>query len=295
MNQCATGDQCAIGDQCATGDHSIYDKDGYSVCIECGYIVESTIYESVIYDLPQDFISRLVQSSSSFISKGSTSSITTNGKIVKRDIHRFHVSTVSVRDNSYIKLIKKLDNMTRYSRNVIEIASDYAKIVDNNVTKFRGKNKIGIDACCVYYACLRNEFSITPKEVCKDFDVTIKQFNKSDMILRDIMKNVNIDLSELSGTSKLSIHKIIEMYIQKYASELETECKLTNYYEIYKKCLNILNRDIDELICFRPQHVAITLLYIITDINKSYIVNNKYITYPTLGRIISSLSISKSN
>jgi transcription initiation factor TFIIIB Brf1 subunit/transcription initiation factor TFIIB len=269
---------------------------GHNVCTDCGLVIDhdEEFVDEIANDRSNDGFNQ--DTVGSFIHKGLRSTITRDGSITKTDMHRYHVSINSKSNKVLRDIFTMFDNLTKYSPKVIDTAKMFAETIVEHGARHghtRGSNKKALLANCVYYACLYIGFSITPREVCADFDIDLKIMNKLDNAFRDIIEESASSYLLSKCTDRSSSYKELVMsYVQKYASEFQVQGLLENHYEIYKKSLLA---SVQGLV-FRPQFVAIVLIHKIVEqsnnesnkeskLTKAYLVKNNYITYATYNRI----------
>jgi transcription initiation factor TFIIIB Brf1 subunit/transcription initiation factor TFIIB len=242
-------------------------QNGYYVCHECGLI------NNGLYEYTGDYLGNSsgidtesclnpYTELSTFTQKGSNFCVTVDNKICKSDIHRLHVQlSYNSKQRSFDKVENIIDNfdlpdpLKTFSKKLWAFVMSTKKI-------YRGNNRLGLIACCIYYSCFNYSCPKTSLEICKQLGIHSKFFNKSNKLFIEIF-----DKSEWSYL--LYKCTTISDYILRYVSQLEVEnfIKPGSYYSLYKECLKILESGIIDTEKFEPKNIACAIVYV--TINKN--------------------------
>lgn len=258
-------------------------NEGYHVCTTCGLVSTADISEEPEWnDYTKSRCGPIMtdnELNNTFIQRGSKSLITLNNKVVKTDIYKLHIqNSYSSKRRSFDNVCSYIDNHDRYTSKVIV----YAKYLWSEFVKtgkiIRSNNRKGFIACCVYYSCLHYKYTVDPKEICRDFEVDPKYFNKSDKLFRSINK-------EKINLSSINIKEKINQYITKYCSELNNDNKeKINHYDLINKCIEFY-KDKELQSFYEPKNIALAVIKLnSTEIKKKDILNLG-ISAPTLNKI----------
>ena len=188
--------------------------------------------------------------------------------------------------------IKTICEDTNIANNVIDDAKNIYRIANGSTYSdekkikpkiTRGKNRISINAACLFYACCRNEVVRTPKEIAKLYNINDTDMNKGCKKLLELLHEKNNFI--IMGTSKpshfikrfcdnLKIKKIFTIEAIKIALNTEKIGLASNHtpYSTAASCILLM------IEMFRP--VSITKQQILDEFKISDITVNK--TYKEL-------------
>jgi transcription initiation factor TFIIIB Brf1 subunit/transcription initiation factor TFIIB len=269
-------------------------NDGNIVCENCG-LVHNEMFLSDIpeWDLTNTYSIDEVQNPyitlSTFTQKGSKSLITINGKICNNDIYNLHVqNSYTNKQRSFDKIESIIDNhLGNYSASILNTTKQLWHLIMESGHVTRGPPRLGLLACCLYYSCIFYGTSRTHKEICKDFGLENKIFNKSHKTFVSLFQQ-NKDWSFL-----LYKNISIKDYLLRFCSDIEIAGFITEYYKLYNECIDYYELKKDTLknaMITNPKNISCAILCIICkEITKKYITNNMDVSYPTLNKIINIL------
>lgn len=113
-------------------------------------------------------------------------------------------------------------------KNVINSAIDLFEQIKNKGYVYRGDGKLGVIGACLYYACMINNLTRTPKEISSIMNIEEKFLSKGDKILQE--------LNELGVISIPINHEPLDDYILKYFHLLGIDMKYKDFV------VHIINR-----------------------------------------------------
>lgn len=143
--------------------------------------------------------------------------------------------------------IKLICEDTNIANNVIDDAKNIYRIANGSTYKdekkikpkiTRGKNRVSINAACLFYACCRNEVVRTPKEIATLYGINDTDMNKGCKKLLELLHDKNNFM--IMGTSKPS------HFIKRFCDNLKIKKIFTN--EALKIALNT------EKLCLASKH-----------------------------------------
>jgi transcription initiation factor TFIIIB Brf1 subunit/transcription initiation factor TFIIB len=143
--------------------------------------------------------------------------------------------------------IKSICEDTNIANNVIDDAKNIYRIANGSTYKdekkvkpkiTRGKNRISINAACLFYACCRNEVVRTPKEIATLYGINDTDMNKGCKKLLELLHDKNNFMT--MGTSKPS------HFIKRFCDTLKIKKIFAN--EALKIALNT------EKLCLASKH-----------------------------------------
>jgi len=272
------------------------------LCIECGLI--SSVND--MSDNSYNEISRCGPSNdeeinpfikmSTFTNKGSKSFITRDGSVMKNDIFRLHVqNSYNSKQKSFDQVVNIIDNCVLCPMIKNDSKNIYIYFVKSKII-LRGLNRLGLIACCIYFACHKNGIYMTPTEICEGIGLEgTKNFNKSFKIFESIYKKNEIKDNDENTNENKNFEDSISSYILRFLSMLELDNIIKNTYEINSVSNEILiNCSNEDLRSCSPKNIACSIIYLSLlkkdiKISKKIIINNFNISYPTLNKIIEIL------
>lgn len=195
-------DKCSY---CNSYEFIFNDIISQNICCNCGSIFEKIKYKSEKYNAkftPSSINDLLVpQLNNDFQIKG------LNNQYLK-NIHKWN--SISYKDRSLQNVLRCIDKACNILKLKICV-SDEAKILYKHVivqcyynkkliTKQnipRGRNKLGIIAACVYYACKKSGYIRIIKNIAKAFNITTSCVNNGCKIFIRYLKQTDIDFNIL--------------------------------------------------------------------------------------------------
>lgn len=169
----------------------VYDSENYYyICRECGNVNEESDlnYEYINQEKDKDDYSKQIYNKST-ITKAFYKSVKSQGI---RNIYKWNMTTFREMEEQKIrKLIYKSCEILKLKKCISDDAMIlYKLVVANHTTEdlkgvelrrvtYRGTNKIGIIGSCIYYACKKNSFNKSVREIAICLHITTKLLNKS--------------------------------------------------------------------------------------------------------------------
>lgn len=201
-------DECGCR-ACGTSDFIIHDSTaGIIVCSKCGHIIESNTFDHAPewknHDdgtpqndrcglptnnlLPQLSMSTMIIGKCDFKMKNSQ----------KWDIMPYRERSLN---NVLVNIKKKCDTaelkgcIMNDAQILYKITSEYKNDTTKNLLIIRGKNRIGLMSACVFYACKRNGYTKSLKEIATMFNISTSCVNKGCKNFCKFVKSKKIDYS----------------------------------------------------------------------------------------------------
>lgn len=200
---------------------------GVIVCTDCGQVLD-TIYDNnpewKQFDDDDKNNGRCVAASNILLPQSSLgTSIKGYGKTRLKTLHSWNAMPYRERTlNGEFKKINTMCQKGSISKCIEEDAKIMCKMVNDRKHKngkqknkfviTRGIKRIGINAGCVFLACLKNGATRTPHEISNLYNIKESEINKGcKEVMKILRDNVNIHI----GTSKA------EHFIKRYCDELQ--------------------------------------------------------------------------
>jgi len=277
-------------------------EDGYLLCHNCGLILreilskdaEWTNYSNEVNNSrcgpSQNEINPYSEQLSTFVSKGSKSFITKNGKYISSDISRLHIQqNYNGKQKSFDTVQNVFDNIDfGYTNNVITTCKKlWSEIMKTNKIVRSGPRK-GLIANCVYYSCVINNYSKSISEICNDINITNKDFNKGNKIFMALFKDTE-------WYPRFFKESNVETFFNRYCSILSEDNIIKDSFIMSRKCIQNYENFKHLFISFTVKTSIIGILYY-TCINenimisKSYISNKFEICIPTIMKVINKIN-----
>lgn len=180
--------------QCCEKKYTV-DMDGYSVCVSCGVVDETSLYD----DNPFGFNSgsgdsMYLHSQPSLLYPKSSLGTVISGNSRMAKVHSWSKMPYSERVVWEVsqELNSKLDG--HISQRIITDSIHFYKDVYEKLKARRGKNKKGIIGACVYFCCINNH--------------SFKSVSKLAQLLDLDTKTLNIAIKDLSQVANASGHNV---------------------------------------------------------------------------------------
>ena len=186
-------------------------------------------------------------------------------------------------ERSRYHMFKKIEKMCdSLSPNTFETVKHYYVIMANEKLS-RGNVRLGLIACCIYYACKKDKISRSIKEISSMCDISPSIFNNSHKIFRDIMKD-HIPHALFEETTQ------VDDLVLRFCGYLNFDRKQRSYF--LKKISN-MNKIIDKtqiLIGKTPGAITASCIYYICqkeniEINKMFISKQVNVSIVTINKI----------
>lgn len=271
-------------------DYFIFDRTNYEItCEKCGIIQEGRLmidgadwnnYESnrqegndnsrvgwVDESNPYNTLGSVIKKSKLSIMEVTDE----NGNKIKRDLAKTQQFLYSSnKEKSFYEIIKTFNNLVyigAFSQRVV----DRAKIYWNEIVKknriFRGGNRKGILACCVYYSCLYIGYPCNREFLASKMNISKDDIVKGEPIFKDIISNSKFkDILEKDNNITNMFSPIIDQLGLPYKFYVGKCC------EIFKLCENELSE------ISSSASIAGVLSYVIHDIKQLKSPTKKEIT-----------------
>lgn len=285
-------------------DQNIQEINGYKTCVSCGScgtIVNNCIMsdESEFMQFDNSRCSVPISESEvnpysddlyTWIPKGSKNYIYVNGNKKYTDISTIHSnSNNNHKKNSYKVIEDVLDNLLTkngYNKNIINKAKKTWVDVINTGKITRANPRLGLIACCVFYACNGTK---TSDEICYDLNIERQSFNKGLKIFRTIFKN---NLDEYSENRKDS-----NLFGQYISSLIEYKVIPLNNVsnEILILCNKYYEKIYDQISFLTPKSIIVGIIYYVCGslylpISKKIMIDLFKICMPTLNKSIKTVT-----
>jgi transcription initiation factor TFIIIB Brf1 subunit/transcription initiation factor TFIIB len=205
---------------------SISDIDGYGVCVNCGIVVDRHLLCDDPYSFENGNNNIYVHSAPSSLYPKSSLGTTINGNSKLARTHNWSKMPYSERVIWEVStdLNSKLTN--HLSQRIINDSLYLYKKLYEKLDSKRGKNKKGIVAACVYFACIENHANINVSRLSQLMDIDTSTLNKSIKILSPLVnQNTCVKSSDLINPicDKLGIAYNIRRKVSKICSQLDKE------------------------------------------------------------------------
>lgn len=190
---------------CQSINSIVYDSENYYyICTVCGSVnnEEEIRYEYMSQDKEKIDYTKQIYTKSA-ISKAFYKSVKSQHI---RNIYKWNVVSFKEMEEQKIrKLIYKScetlnvkkciadDTIILYKLVVVNHTTKDLKNVETRQVTYRGTNKIGIIGSCIYYACKKNSFNKTIREIAICLHITTKLLNKSCNSFLKSMEAMNYD------------------------------------------------------------------------------------------------------
>jgi transcription initiation factor TFIIIB Brf1 subunit/transcription initiation factor TFIIB len=191
--------------KCNSHDNIIQENaNGIVVCSTCGTVMKSvydeTIEQKSYNDESKNTVERCSGITNAFLPQTSLGT-TISGSPYNRLKKLQQWSAMPYKEKSLYEVLKTIQTKCRES-NILKCIEDDAKILYKNISEskhekginkgkvkiIRGKNRKGLIAACVFYACKRKGKSKGPKEIAKIFALKYKELTKGCKIFKKLMK-----------------------------------------------------------------------------------------------------------
>lgn len=285
----------------------LFTIDGYLVCSECGLVLKSDISEEADWNNYTDGknnsrcgkscsseINPFINPLSTFLPKGSKSFVNKDGKYTECDISRLHSqNSYNHLQKSYNQVENTIDNCThdRYSNNVIITTKKLWAEIMKSKKITRGEPRLGLIACCCYYACIFHSCPRSPIEICNDFGLLdTKNFNKGDKEFKEVFEN------QPEWSCLLTQSLDTENYFIRFCSKLESEknIKQGTSFILTKKCKEFYDDIKEEFLDVFPKSAAGGVIYYVCKRENIPITKNRLskcvgVCTPTLSKAVKSI------
>lgn len=255
------GDQDIECTACDADANDVVERGGFFTCTKCGQTLYPRISDLAEWGNYTDSAGNPTSSSRcgtasasetnpysssySFMPPGVKNVCYKNGVQVKYDITNVHVrNCVSHQSKSFSIVEDAIDCIAdKYSARVLLTAkalwsevTRYEKVSEDGKTRkkiTRAGVRKGLIACCVYYACIHFNSTRSPSEICADFNICTRQFNKGNREFKEIFETsarwAHL-LKRTSGSDDYFIRFCSDLEMggiisENTAFELATECK----------------------------------------------------------------------
>lgn len=276
---------------CKTDTFSIFDN--YTIiCTKCGYILNNELNSSPewhAYDGDSKGVSRCTTVTDAFLPNSSLgTNIGGRGNYRLKKLHQW--SAMPYRERSLNKVLQKIRRVCR-DNNILKYNEDDAVILYKNISEckhksgrnqgkpyiIRGRNRRGLIAACVLFACKRNGNTRSTKEIAEYFELTPKDVTKGSKTFLKMIKLTDMDYDLNPSTPK--------DFIKRFCKTLHFNQEITN--QIFTIVKNIKKLNIGTK--HTPLSIAIGTIALVIDIN------NIHLTKKTLSYTfdISEVTIGK--
>lgn len=270
---------------CNVGINDIIEKDGFFTCTKCGLTLYPRISDSAEWGNYSDSAGNPTSSSRcgttsvsetnpysnsySFMPPGVKNICYKNGVQVKYDITSVHVrNCANHKTKSFSVVEDTIDEMSdKYSPRILSTAkmlwseiTRFEKVSEDGNTKkkiTRAGVRKGLIACCVYYACINFNSTRSPSEVCADFGLCTRQFNKGNREFKEIFETSprwGHLLRKTSGSDD---------YFNRFCSDLEMNGVIgeSSAFELALECKDIYEKIKENLHGLFPKSAACGIIF----------------------------------
>ena len=303
-------DQKRILNQCllCKSDHLFTEIDGYIVCKGCGLVSRQIISDEPEWnnytkndgtftnnsrcgkDTSND-INPFINQLSTYVPKGSKSTVIKDNVLIKSDISRFHIQqSYNHLQKSFndVQTIIDTNTVNNYSPIIVTTAKKLWGEVMKSKKIVRAGPRKGLITCCLYYACIHHNCPKSPQEISRDFGFNdVKNFNKGDREFNKIFEN-NEKWSHLLTKDITTVH-----YFGQFCSKLEADkiIKLGSSFYLTKKCMSLHEELNDKLVSVFPKNAACAIIFYICKkqgyhVTKTTLSKSLGICAPTLGKTV---------
>jgi len=160
---------------------------------------------------------------------------TSDGKKIRFNLIKTQqIVSANSKEKSFYDVIKLFNGICRGCE-IPMAASDRAKNIWHQITKtnriFRGGTRLGLLACCMFYACKQLNVPLTRENIASEFRTSIDNIVKSEPIFKSIISDSPFsDILEIKTNYNNKLTKIINILGLPY------KYNLTKCWEVYKKC-----------------------------------------------------------
>jgi transcription initiation factor TFIIIB Brf1 subunit/transcription initiation factor TFIIB len=279
---------------CKKENSLIYDSENYKyICKECGSIQPNSIIYKDETKVDNDILPSVYNYrniNTAFLNSTKNKTLINIYKWNSYTFAEMEMNKLLTKIHDYCQKlnIKKNieDNVIIFYKLIIQNKTN-SEIKNQNLRRvtFRGKNKISMIGSCIFYACKKNNFIKSLKEIALCLKIPTKLLNKSCNEFLKIMNNINYNYDFNNATSY--------NYLNSYALKL----KLTDYQ--YNQISIILKKiEKTELFKLKVSHIKAfisILLFII--ISKKNLKSNKTLNKQDLDikYVTKILNISRSS
>jgi len=187
------------------------------------------------------------------------------------------------RYHMFVKIAKMCENL---SPTILQTVKHYyVKMAEEKLS--RGNVRLGLIACCIFFACKKNKTPRSIKEICKMCDIETSVFNSAHKIFPDIMKNhIEAELFEEST----QVDDLTSRFCSYLNLDRKKSCKIANK-------VRQINEVVDEtqiLIGKTPSAITAACIIYVTShenisIHKKYISQQLNVSVVTLNKITNIL------
>jgi transcription initiation factor TFIIIB Brf1 subunit/transcription initiation factor TFIIB len=268
------------------------DKESCKICNSCGtileYILDSNPEWNNNYDDNKNDSTRCGIPTSYYcpIASSSTSiALPANSKMRLR--HTW--GQIPYNERAKLEVHHMIDDKCKNSKfNIYKCIIDGAKSIYDKITKvkrnnedfiiFRGKNRLGIIAACVYFAAINEGYPCTNQEIAKMFSINTKQLTKGTKKIKEFLLDDDI-LKNIDSPEPYT-------FIKSYHAQLNIPKNLIDI--TIKMCKNI--NKIDEVSSHQPLSIAAGCVYLVSvhfnlKISKHFIAKTLGISDVTITKI----------
>jgi transcription initiation factor TFIIIB Brf1 subunit/transcription initiation factor TFIIB len=170
------------------------DMDGYSVCVSCGVVDESALYDDDPFGFNKGNNNTYLHSQPSTLYPKSSLGTVISGNSRMAKVHSWTKMPYSERVIWEVsqELNSKLDG--HISQRIITDSIHFYKDVYDKLKARRGKNKKGIIGACVYFCCINNH--------------SFKSVSKLAQLLDLDTKTLNVAIKDLSQLTNAKTHNV---------------------------------------------------------------------------------------
>ena len=270
---------------CLADTNDVIERDGFFTCTKCGQTLYPRISELAEWGNYTDTAGNPTSGSRcgtastsetnpyansySFMPPGVKNVCYKNGVQVKYDITSVHMrNCVSHKTKSFSIVEDAIDCIAdKYSQRVLLTAKTlwsevtrYEKVCEDGKTRkkiTRAGVRKGLIACCVYYACIHYNSTRSPSELCADFGISTRQFNKGNREFKEIFETSARWGHLLKRTSGS------EDYFIRFCSDLEMNGVIeeNSAYELAAECRRIHDNIRDQLHGLFPKSAACGIIF----------------------------------
>ena len=267
-------------------------SNGIIVCTACGVINDDQIIdESAEWSFGADEAAsggkdpaRCGMPTNPFFEKSGCSTIIggpNNKNFFMKKLHA-QMSMDYVERSRYHMFVKIGRMCESLSSSVLETVKHYYVLMANEKLS-RGNVRLGLIACCIFYACKKDKVTRSIKEICAMCDIEPTVFNNAHKIFRDIMKD-HIPAELFEETTQ------VDDLITRFCGYLNFDRQKRCYFH---KKISYMNNIIDKtqiLIGKTPSAITASCIFYICqkekiDITKKYISQQVNVSIVTINKI----------
>lgn len=256
--------------------------EGFYVCINCGIVNKGLIFDDNKFGLENGKDNIYLRGTpSNLYSNKLGSVISGNSKIAQIN----NWESMTYEDKVLWEVSKDLNlKIGNLSQIIIKDTLQMYKAIYKNTSIYRGNNKKGFIAACLYISSKKNNLNKTPKQICDIMEINITVFNKC---LRLYKENTEQN-EETSGIINSN------MFVDNFCVNIDLSYKIKNL--IVSICDAVDSSFILEGTI--PQNICIgVILFVCTEINININIRDMCKTYKigeaTLSKILKKIQAEK--